>query len=139
MLFSKSYIQVHPISLSTSNYIKLSIFHLMGACGCFFFFCLCNFVTSNENISINGIHHPFERVSKWLLFNANSAIFQLYPGEKKLILNEMMMKSALYINQHAELHLYSASSLKYQSTGRHVAPLGHIILIPSKPVFALSP
>jgi hypothetical protein len=31
------------------------------------------------------------------------------------------------------------SSLKQQSTGRHVAPLGHIILIPSQPVFALSP
>jgi len=31
-----------------------------------------------------------------VLFNANSAIFQLYYGEKKLIFNEMMMKSALY-------------------------------------------
>jgi len=40
--------------------------------------------------------------------------------------------------QHAELDFYSASSLK-QSMGRHVAPLGHIILIPSQPVFALSP
>jgi len=33
------------------------------------------------------------------------------------------------LDQHAELDLYSASSLKRQSTGRHVAPLGHIILI----------
>jgi hypothetical protein len=32
---------------------------------------------------------------EWLLFNANSAIFQLYPGEIKLIFNEMMMRSAL--------------------------------------------
>jgi len=30
------------------------------------------------------------------LFNANSAIFQLYHGENKLIFNEMMMRSALY-------------------------------------------
>jgi len=30
------------------------------------------------------------------LFNTNSAIFQLYHGENKLILNEMMMRSALY-------------------------------------------
>jgi hypothetical protein len=37
------------------------------------------------------------------------------------------------------LDFYSASSLKQQSAGRHVAPLGHIILIPSQPVFALSP
>ena len=35
---------------------------------------------------------------------------------------------------------YSASSLKQQSTGRHVAPLGHSILIPSQPVvFACTP
>ena len=37
--------------------------------------------------SING-------VIDWLLFNANSAIFQLYHGENKLILYEMMMISA---------------------------------------------
>jgi hypothetical protein len=37
----------------------------------------------------------YNRVSEWLLFNANSAIFQLYHGENKLIFNEMMMRSAL--------------------------------------------
>jgi hypothetical protein len=42
-------------------------------------------------------------------------------------------------DQHAELDFYSASSLKQQSPGRHVAPLWHIILIPSQPIFALSP
>ena len=30
------------------------------------------------------------------MFNANSAIFQLYHGENKLNFNEMMMRSALY-------------------------------------------
>jgi hypothetical protein len=35
-------------------------------------------------------------VSEWVLLNANSAIFQLYHGENKLIFNEMMMSSALY-------------------------------------------
>jgi hypothetical protein len=29
--------------------------------------------------------YNFEWVNKWLLFNANSAIFQLYHGENKLI------------------------------------------------------
>ena len=43
------------------------------------------------------------------------------------------------LDQHAELDFYSASSLKQRSAGRHVAPLGHIILNPSQPVFALSP
>jgi hypothetical protein len=35
-------------------------------------------------------------VSEWLLFNANSAIFQLYHEKNKLIFNEMMMRSTLY-------------------------------------------
>ena len=39
------------------------------------------------------------------------------------------------LDQHPELDFYSASSLKQQSAGRHVAPLEHIILIPSQPVF----
>ena len=33
----------------------------------------------------------------------------------------------------------SASSPKQQSTDKHIAPLGHIILIPSQPAFGLSP
>jgi hypothetical protein len=42
------------------------------------------------------------------------------------------------LDQHAELGLYSVSSLRQQSAGRHVAPLWHIILIPSQRVYALS-
>ena len=45
----------------------------------------------------------------------------------------------IVLDQHAELDFYNASSLKQQSAGRHVDPLGHISLIPSQPVFALSP
>jgi predicted alpha/beta hydrolase len=41
------------------------------------------------------------------------------------------------LDQHAELDFYSASSLKQQSADKHVAPLGHIILIPNQPVFVL--
>jgi hypothetical protein len=38
------------------------------------------------------------------------------------------MRSALLLDQHAELDFYhSARSLKRQSAGRHAAPLGHII------------
>ena len=71
-------------------------------------------------------------VSKGLLLNANSAIFQLYHGKNKLIFNEMMMRSALLLDFN------SASSLKQQFASRHVAPLWHIILIPSQSIFALS-
>jgi len=37
------------------------------------------------------------------------------------------------------LDFYNASSLKQQSLGRHVGPFGHIMPIPSQPVFALTP
>ena len=43
------------------------------------------------------------------------------------------------LDQHPQQDFYSTSSLKQQSAVRHVGPLGHIILIPSQPVFALSP
>jgi len=39
------------------------------------------------------------------------------------------------LDQHIELDFYSASSLKQQSAGKHVAPFGHIFLIPSQPIF----
>jgi hypothetical protein len=41
------------------------------------------------------------------------------------------------LDQHGELDFYSVSSLKQQSVGRRVTLLGHIILIPSQPVFSL--
>jgi len=89
-----------------------------------------------------------------------SAIFQLYHGENKLIFNDHLSnfsaiswreqvnfqwnddKVHFVPDQHTELDFYSASSLKQQSAGRHVAPLGHIILISNQiyqSVFALSP
>jgi hypothetical protein len=42
------------------------------------------------------------------------------------------------LDQHTSLDLYSVSSLKPQSEGRRVAPIGHIILIPIQSVFVLS-
>jgi len=38
------------------------------------------------------------------------------------------------LDQHAQLDLYSATSLQQQSVGSDVASLRHIILIPSQPV-----
>ena len=76
-----------------------------------------------------------------MLFNSNSAIFQLYHGKNKLIFNEMMMRFGPLCTRPTRLVglFYSASSLKQQSADRHVAPIGHIILMPNQPVFALSP
>jgi hypothetical protein len=59
----------------------------------------------------------------------------------KLLLSESAVNCQVrfVLDEHAELDLYSASALKQQSAGRNVTPFGHIILITSQPVFALSP
>ena len=65
---------------------------------------------------------------------------QLYHGENKLSFKWDDVDEARFVlDQHAELDFYSANSQKQQSAGRHVAPFGHIILIPSQPVFDISP
>ena len=38
---------------------------------------------------------------------------------------------------HFVLDQYASKTLKKQSMGRHVAPLGHIIMTPNRPVFTL--
>jgi len=58
-------------------------------------------------------------VSEWLLFNANSAIFQLYHGENKLIFQWDDDETHFVLNQHAELDFYCVISLKQQSADRH--------------------
>jgi hypothetical protein len=78
-------------------------------------------------------------VSEWLLFNANSAILLAISWREQVNVQWDDDEDRLVLDQHAEFDFYSASSLKPQSAGRHVAPLGHIILISSHPVFALSP
>ena len=70
-------------------------------------------------------------MSEWLLFNDISWQEQVnFQWDDKIYFVQ---------DQQDELDFYSAKPLKQQSAGRHVAPLGHIILIPSQSVFALSP
>ena len=58
----------------------------------------------NQNIFLEKNHNPplqvkwsfpYYSVSEWLLFNANSTIFQLYHGKNKLIFKDMKKRSAL--------------------------------------------
>jgi len=49
-----------------------------------------------EKYGVNKESGNKYQLSQWLLFKANSTIFQLYHGENKLIFNEMMMRSTLY-------------------------------------------
>ena len=108
---------------------------------------LFNFYQLISNILENGLEETVyifavEKLSlrdiEWLLFNINPAIFQICHCENKLIFNEMMMRFALYqTNTLSWIFIVLAHWNK--SAGRQVAPLRQIILIPSQPVFALSP
>jgi hypothetical protein len=72
-----------------------------------------------------------ETAMKWLVYSPRG--FEPRSGQTK------DDEVRFVLGQHAYLDFYSASSLKQQSADRHVAPLGYIILVPSQPVFALSP
>ena len=80
-------------------------------------------VFSCQQIGVNTFY-------KYIEFQVNS--FDSY-WEILIILKKISLISMYYVKTRADC------SLKQQSAGRHVAPLRHIILIPSKPVFALSP
>ena len=71
------------------------------------------------------------------MLNAKLAIFQRYHGENKLH-SMKWCRCPLCSRPTAEFYLFSANSLKQQFTDRHVAPLVHIILIPSQPVLSPS-
>ena len=74
-----------------------------------------------------------------IVANANSAFFQIYPGESKVIINKIMMGVCFVLDQQAEVDFYSASSLIQLFADRHVAPLRHVILFPSQSVVVLTP
>ena len=61
------------------------------------------------------------------MVNAKRGIFQLYHGENKLPFNDNNVHFVLH--QHAMFDSNSASSLKQQSTSRHVTLISHILLI----------
>jgi hypothetical protein len=79
-------------------------------------------------------------VSEWVI-NANSAIYSLSWREQVNIQwDDDDDEVRFVLDQHDELGFILLPHLNnWQSAGRHVAPLGHIILIPSQPVFDLSP
>ena len=66
-------------------------------------------------------------VSEWLLFDAKWVIYQQYHWRS----------SGIWC-AHAKMVFYTSSSLIQQSAGRHIAPMGHIILILSQAVFVFT-
>jgi hypothetical protein len=74
----------------------------------------------------------------WLLCNAKMSdlstiwwrdqVYQLYDGETKLHVNEMMIMSTLYLTKTLSwIFIVRARTLKQQPVGRHIAPLGDIL------------
>jgi hypothetical protein len=93
------------------------------------------------NLSVSNNTNFHTRISKWktklIGIEMNLTLCWLCDGwEQKQIL---IMHGHEWVRSTPLIAFYSASSLKQQSTDRHVAPLRHILLIPSQPVFALSP
>ena len=110
--------RTYMMSKLLSKIILLSGIHL-----CYLPFCHMN------------VHSFFEWVSEWLLFNTKSAIFQLYHGENKSIFNERMI-----LDLHAILSWIFIVLAHWNNSQRiDMSSHSHIILIPSQPVFALSP
>ena len=72
------------------------------------------------------------------MFNANLA-FSAISWQEQVNFQWDDDEVCIVLDQHAYLDCYSAKSLKQQSADGHVVPLRHIILIPSQPVFDLSP
>ena len=65
--------------------------------------------------------------------------YQLYHVGKQVNFTWDDDEARFVLEQHAKFDVYSARWLKQQSADTHIAPLRHIILILSQPVFALSP
>ena len=86
---------------------------------------------------VHFICGPVYWVSELLLLNANSAIFQLYHGENKLMFNKMMMRSALFYTNTLRWMLIVLAH--WNNSPRVDMSLHSDTLFWFQPVFALSP
>ena len=77
-------------------------------------------------------------IERAIVLNAKWAIFQLYHGMNKLHFDQMMMSAFYKTNTPSWILIVQAHW--NNSPGKDMLPHSwHIILIPSQPVFALSP
>ena len=74
--------------------------------------------------------YPYHGENK-LLFNVKWVFFHPYHGENKLLL-DAICNVCFVLDQYNQLYFYNARSPKQQSTCRHIASLGYIILVPSR-------
>lgn len=91
----------------------------------------------NDRISSNK-KNPI----KYLKSNIQKRTVLCYSSKRKKLLSDKLIKDAFIVHvldQHATLVLHSTSTLTRKLAGTNVAPLGHILQIPSKADFALTP
>jgi len=67
-------------------------------------------------------------MNEGLLFNTQWTFFAAMSLEEHV---KFWWDVRFVLDQHTEFDFYSGNSLKQRYAGRHVTPLGHIILIPS--------
>jgi hypothetical protein len=100
--------------------------------------CLCCFLLLHKGVYLQRVclYDPIELnennfiiATIIMLINANIVILSAISWREQINFQWDYDDIRFVLDQHAELDLYSASSLKQQSMGKHVAPLGHIILI----------
>jgi hypothetical protein len=73
-------------------------------------------------------------------FNTRCAVFTYYISWRQEVTCRWYGNDICFaLDQHTNMGLYSASSLKQQSEVRQDAPLWHSMPIPSQPIFALAP
>jgi hypothetical protein len=68
----------------------------------------------------------------WLVYIQITFVFEAISWREQVNFQWDDDEVHFVLDQHSELDFYSASSLKQQSADRHVASLGHIILISSQ-------
>jgi hypothetical protein len=105
-----------------------------------------NLIIINNDLTVEcSFLGHFTVVSGWLLFNVNSAIFQLYHGENKLLFNEMMTLCAIptlkqqSANRHVAQHIMgrNVSMCSYRNCVRYLTPQQSILLQHSNIFYSL--
>ena len=75
--------------------------------------------------------------------NSESDYFFIPPPKSEYFFQQHWESEYFFRKNHTPLPPFKLNgrslSLNQQSAGRHVAPLGHIFLIPSRPIFAVAP
>ena len=98
------------------------------------------------SVPLCHMHHNHEWLREYYLtlneqlftyYMARTSYSRCYDNAVRFILVQLPYLEFILV-QLPYLEFYSASSMKLQSAGRHVAPLGHIVLVPIQTFLVLT-